>query len=302
MPTPRSRRTRKTSYDNNENNDNSAAKNSSKKCVIRSDEAKRIIKAPDREIADGYLSCALQELFEKNACLKDWRITKLLGVGTIGTVFGVCTKQGVQCAAVKVSRVKNKGAVKREIALQKKAYPFAPKIYTSCFFHYKGKEWSVVVMELIDGELDAYLQTKRSKSEIVNIERQLNAGLKHLCKIGMTHGDSVFFNIAYKNRTGSSGGIKVIFIDYDRASDKYCDAKLDLSRMIMELHPQVMAPNMKKPNADNRKLLQSLLLQRASKLFSPSEIAELRDPKKSERLWMKLYNHYCKRVSVKCLD
>jgi hypothetical protein len=113
----------------------------------------------------------------------------------------------------------------------------------------------------------------------------------------MTHGDLAYFNIAYKLSTGG-GKLRVLFIDFDRASDRYCDTRLDLSRLILEL----LAPStmMKKLNVYNQRVLLGLLQQRARQVFSEKEMNLLAEPKSAENLWKKLYRVYCSKSRVTC--
>ena len=277
-------------------------KTQERECGVTEDDARKLSKSPDWEIATAYQTCELQDYLQTTRCLDEWNIKGVLGVGTVGTVLGACTKRGV-CAAVKISRVTggdDVNAALREVMLQKIAYPYAPKIYSHCFFEFARKKWSAIVMERIDGELDKYLTIRRPRKELVDIEKQLNSGIKHLCKNNMTHGDLVYFNIAYKVQPKS--GIRVLFIDFDRATDQFCDSRLDVARLILELYPAAMTPIMKAPDQYNQRVLLQLLLARHADKFTAKEFEQLKTAGGAERLWTKTYNAYCRLAAVKCLE
>lgn len=254
------------------------------------------------------LCSKLASVVNEGPCLEGWRISRFLGSGTQGTVFALCNSDDGRCAAGKFMVMKKGDAQKRrelihEINMQRAAAPFAPEIYGACDIERRaGSSWAVILMEKIDGEADAYLSVRRSERELRNVGEQLVAGLRYYCSRRLTHGDLVWFNIGYILTDGLP---KFVFIDFDRASDKVgCGSKLDYARLIMELYAEVATPVQKPINRANAQFLQLYLLRaaEADKVFSVKELRALTNPQSAEAYWIELYEVYCRRAGIKCLE
>lgn len=275
-------------------------------CMISDQQWEKITKKhPDykQRVAHNERCSYLAEQWEGAECLRDWKIDRLYGVGTIGTVVGACHRGGT-CAAVKISEIDTTEELRsfqNETALQQQAYPYAPKIYQACIFRGEdGKRYSALIMEALSGEADAWLAVRRTDAELDDFFRQVKNNVEGLCRKNMTHGDLVYFNLAYKKT--ASGRLKFLTIDFDRATNKFCDLTVDLSRLILELYPRPIAtPQQKQIDRHNADYLKRLMLQWAGSIPLP-QVDALANSRTVEDYWISAYETYCKRAKVKCLE
>lgn len=218
--------------------------------AIDQNRIKEKLKFSSNNVCD-YIMEALKEcpLLKQNK----WRITKLLGIGTVGTVFGICestssnTKTNTnskKCFAIKIQFVGTgeEEIIKRESLLQNIAnngdFPIAPDIISECFFdisrqsrqsrqsrrpkqstNFQKQSCYAIIMEQLDkSSLDVWLGTKKDDSILEDVFRQIILILEQIYRLNLIHGDLIWFNLGYKkDEKNTESGIDIRLIDFDRA-------------------------------------------------------------------------------------
>ena len=186
---------------------------------------------------------------------KKWRITKLLGIGTVGTVFGICepsasnNNNSDKCYAIKIQFVSpgEEEIIKRESLLQNMAnngdFPIAPDIISECFFNITNPKqprhsrrsrrsrrsrqsinlqtqpcYAIIMEQLDKSSLDVWLGTKKDDSILEDVFRQIILILEQIYRLNLIHGDLIWFNLGYKkDENNTESGIDIRLIDFDRA-------------------------------------------------------------------------------------
>ena len=284
-------------------------------CNITDDQKKKIVSKLKINKKEKDICQYLIDQINEEGCLEDWHITKLLGIGSVGTVFAVCESTCASCAkicaAIKIQFIDNpthEKTIKKESSFQKAAAPFAPKIIDECYFTIGRQKCYSIVMEKLDGEMDRWLMELKSKSILEDIAEQITSLLEYIRTKKLIHGDLVWFNLGYINDTTYLSGIRVILLDFDRSSLKLNTrfAKIDVLRLIMELYSSVATPVQKKINSNNSKHLKRMLISYGRSKYGDifNEIGgrgglTARDIEES---WVDLYENYCKEAKVKCLE
>lgn len=242
------------------------------------------------------------ELAARTNCLQDYdsRKHRLLGVGTVGTVYLLCMAPDA-CHAVKLQLITTPLALatfKREAETQRLFYPAAPKVHRWCAEEIASENLvlGVIAMDTIASELDSYLQTRRSAEEMDNIVEGVTAIVASIGKRRYTHGDLALFNIAIN----SSGNI--VLIDFDRAStDSFVFApSVDWLRLIVECFPATQSKNTKKLDPNNLRFLQEVAVPIWAKMAG-LDLRRYNTIDKIDELWVDEYEKYCRKAKVLCL-
>lgn len=236
------------------------------------------------------------------ACVNGWQLKRLLGVGTVGTVFMSC-QSASKCAAMKIQVLKDADDLQSftdELAKQTLFGKHAPQIYSSCIAEQKGTRYGIIVMEQLGMELDKYLASEvLSDAEIRKVGDGITTILKYCKKENITHGDLALFNIAFNSKG------KLVFLDFDRAYRGFVP-KVDFWRLFIELFPETQSsPTQKLHNEAlfaNCERLRASLPDWAKALGLTRGVNYKLAPTKADELWVDTYQDYCKRAKVKCLE
>jgi len=227
--------------------------------------------------SDDICTYLIEELNKSN-CMNGWYITELLGIGSVGTVFGICeSTRGTECAAIKIQFVDDKNhekTIKNESKFQKIAHPYAPKILHECFFEIDTQKSYSIVMEQLDGEMDKWLTTLKSYKVLDDIFDQIVELLDVIEDKKLIHGDLAWFNMGYINDSSYTSGIRVILLDFDRASLKINKiipeaSQIDLLRLILELSSKA-TEEQKKIHTKNATYLSEKLISHGKEKYGRS--------------------------------
>lgn len=269
----------------------------------------------DKGIFEEYPCAELKHIINNKGCLRGWEIKDLLGIGTVGTVLGICSlRSSRECQAIKLQKVENRKqreTISRESRLQIMAAPHSPKVFNECFFYIGEQEWYAIIMEKLVGEMDAFLSQYQTNDVLDDVANQIITILEYLRSIKLIHGDLVWFNIGYVESKDNVSGIRLVLIDFDRAAEnkgklaeKVKDAEeVDVLRLIGELDPRfcVQPPIMKKINLKNSKYLSEKLIEYAKQVYGGKFLEDdFRDT--VDDYWVDLYERYCVHAKIKCLE
>ena len=219
------------------------------------------------------------------------RNVRLLGIGTVGTVFLSCG--GNICVAVKIMEMVNKEELEEfhhEVMMQKQFHGIGPDLYNSCTLRKNGKIYGAIVMEKMFIELDSYLSYPRKKKELISIGNQLTGIIANMTDKRITHGDLALFNISVTD----DGIVKLI--DFDRSSVNIFMPEVDVYRIIGEMYDPSSTKNTKKMPRKNT----DTLLQFSEKWLQAAGLETI-DPKEAEDKWYDAYEIYCVKANIKCL-
>lgn len=228
-------------------------------------------------------------------CLAKWQRGRILGRGTSGIVYAV-TRDGLSAAA-KLQRLTTRAQVdkhERELRNQEAFSPHAPQLIFHCMER-QGKHWqAAMVMEQIEVELDRWLSTKRSPSELQDMVDQVAAIGRFCVQNKLTHGDLALFNVA-RSQTG-----RWMFIDFDRASTRVFRPDVDLLRLQMELlsPPKYRSTNTQPLHASNVAWLRKHALPAWKTAWKQPN--QFNDPTTAKQ-WERSYEEYCHAAQIPCL-
>lgn len=239
----------------------------------------------------------VMDIIDQFPCIKGWKVGKLLGVGTIGTVVMGCKKDGT-CAAMKVQVItddKEMESYRKELENQKAFASFAPEVYGDCIITVDDISYGVIVMQLLGDELDKYLMVERSPKIIDSIGKRISSMLEFMKTNEFTHADTCLYNIAY-NGTGKDK--QLVMLDFDRASTKVYAPEVDTLRLQVEMCRRTQSQNTKYIHPENLKAL---------KKFVPDWHAAAGTEKHTgtwyevDDAWVEAYEKYCRLAGIKCL-
>lgn len=238
------------------------------------------------------------DMIDKVPCIRGWDVKKILGVGTVGTVFLSCEKKNSsRCAAMKVqvlANKKNTDSFHEELAKQAKFAPYAPRVYEKCIAtDEKGHVFGIIIMEPLGLELDGYLSVKRTQDELDMIGGSIERILRFCHEKKITHGDLALFNIAFNSDN------KLVFLDFDRASSRGYHPDVDFWRLFIELFESTRSNGTKPIVESNMKHLMRFLPLWANALGVSYVLVS---PEQGEQIWIAAYEKFCRAENVKCLD
>jgi hypothetical protein len=236
------------------------------------------------------------------SCLKSWKMTKLLGAGTIGTVFGVCEHgSSGKCGAIKIQNISSgtqEDSFLNEIEVQKELGENAPHIFGDCVFFYKSVKYAAIVMEQLDTTFDEWLSNKRTIDELDNMNKQLEYLFEYLRDHKITHGDTALFNIGIVSRHQNPE--KLIFLDFDRGSTNIYSPKVDALRIFTEFIERYRSEGTAHIEKTNEKYFFNKTKKMIKNVYGPNLIKSFGQKTSSED-WFEEYEKYCVEAKVLCL-
>ncbi len=194
------------------------------------------------EILGSYQKMIALDLDKKIDLTKDYRLGKLLGAGSFGTVyFAKDLKMGFGNVAIKLIETNvgsNKSNLNSELTSWKKisSYPTCNK-YIICLYDFgtgtiNGKKYFVLIMEYIENSMELYKLSKKFIMNARTVGRILNdlvIGLREMHKQGVYHKDIKNHNILVSLSNDNSEITHVKYIDFglscifDKKQNKICN-------------------------------------------------------------------------------
>lgn len=234
-----------------------------------------------------------------NKKLPKYSVTKLLGKGTVGTVFLSCVKKkNSHCYAMKVQKIRNKEEERNflaESSMQTLFDGIGPTLYESITITSRtsNTKYGVIIMDLLGDTLDVRLANPRlSVTDIDAIASQITGIFKELKRRRITHGDLALFNFAFDD------GDNLKLVDFDRSSAQY-HPMVDFLRVHLELFLSKLSIGTTRIPANVLRRLRSNVPEWGYVLFNRETTIEKADV--VEQLWIEEYERYCKKAKVKCL-
>ena len=238
------------------------------------------------------------KFIDRFPCIAGWKVGKLLGIGTVGTVWAICNDREGKCAAIKIQEMttkKEKLSFLNEVENQKAFAPYAPRVYTSCTIESNTYIYAAVVMEIMGDELDKCLTHKRmSKAKLNQIGKQVLNICEFLQASRITHGDLALFNLAFDKE----GELKMI--DFDRSSKKFFCPEVDFFRLQLELYKSFQSNGTKNIPTKNLSFLRKEWLHRWAQALGGQQPA--RTGGEADANWEHHYEKYCKKARILCLN
>lgn len=171
-------------------------------------------------------------------CIRSWRITKFLGEGSVGYVFGCRCKTSSKTGALKIQKIGRNDHPANEIKLHKKfsKLGLSPDMHSHCTLVKNRRTLSLLNMDRIDTTLTQWLQKKRTKKVLNTLVDRIFHILAVMRRKGVTHGDLHSDNIGfvYKRTTTEPGRIQ--FIDHSYATTKGAITELEIVQFMRTLH------------------------------------------------------------------
>jgi len=196
---------------------------------------------------------------------------KLLGQGQTGVVFGFGN------VAIKVTELDGGRADwEREVEIHRRFGTWAPKLL--CVKH--TAKYGVVAMERLVTTLDAMLRHRLKKPVLAALWGQLLACLRYCREKKLTHGDLALFNV------GLAEDGRVVLLDFDRASDRVFDHRLDVVRVALELDEVMRSRGSQRVQPNNARFILARMREEYPWL------AKLRSPYALDDEWERLYERY----------
>lgn len=173
----------------------------------------------------------LQESVTQNLS-RGYKLGKLLGKGAYGSVYLECQDRK-ECRVVKVQTIGEYLTHKDfqlEVSNQRKGHAlgFAPQVYKSKLFKFKGSQHGLIEMKRVDGILSDWLKEPRSDETLRRIVEGLLAMIANLSKHGFTHADLHLANVGYLK----SPLDQMVLIDFGHSSAKRASPELELLQLI----------------------------------------------------------------------
>jgi predicted Ser/Thr protein kinase len=234
------------------------------------------------------------------SCLTKWKIGKVLGEGTVGSVFYACERKD-KCAAVKIQVIRTEEEAKsyHDELMTQKAFANAgigPKVYTDCFVQLDDNvALAAIVMETLDMMLDDFLSKRRTSDELKAAAEGLTRVWEALTRHRFTHGDLALFNIA---RT-TSGRWTLLDFDRSSANSRLYSPRVDWLRLKSESYVSTRAMHTKRLTKQGNDWLKKMVGEWKT-LFQNQDQAQ--NAGEWDDLWVEEYERYCRAVGVKCLE
>lgn len=186
-------------------------------------------------------NCDLLSAALPSKCMRGWRITRFLGRGQFGFVFGTRENKGSKTGALKIQLKGRTSKMQNEIEAHKKfsKLGLSPTIHCHCLTARTRRSVFFVNMSRIDTTLEWWLQTKRSKQMINLFLEKLFGILEVMRKERITHGDMHLGNIGFVFKRQHTPG-RIQLLDHGFASTKGALTELELVQFIRTLHRRFM--------------------------------------------------------------
>ena len=171
------------------------------------------------------------------ASMRGWRITRFLGNGVAGYVFGCRSIKGAMAGALKIQHATCNKTMKNEIDAHRAftKLGLSPKILFHCTARVRRNTVFFTNMGRIDSTVDYWLEKKRSKKVLDLFVKRLFEILEIMSRNGFTHGDFHTGNIGFVyNRKGVPGKIQVI--DHSYTNMKGSLVEIDIVQFMRTLH------------------------------------------------------------------
>lgn len=228
--------------------------------------------------------CKILTEFFPSTCLPDgWKVTRVLGKGLSGYVFGVISPTGEK-GALKVTQDETYNSIISEMEMGKRFYEIglAPETKAYCRFTPPGsnKKLHLLLMGRIDSTVGQYLSKLRTKKEIDNLVDKIFKAIAIIAENGLTHGDLHGDNISFIHSDDGIG--KLALIDFGLSSNKISIPELD---SIQALRQNFYMSSKERPR-ENRKLFSAAIKREAKRIYGfkftsidsiESRFEELRD-------------------------
>lgn len=245
----------------------------------------------------GERSQQIQQSIHLFPCMDGWTPQRLLGEGTVGSVFYICRNaDSTQCAAAKVQIVTTPDELRgfhEEVRIQQAFYPYAPQVIAQCTVRIASVTYAVIIMELIARELDKFLSVRRTPAELLKVFADMSYAFEFMQQRRYTHGDLALFNIGW-----SDASERWVLLDFDRASTEVYSPSTDFYRIQMELYKCTNQSDVDVCNM-NMTWLRKNALPKWSELF---HLMPMRTAQEAQDKWIDEYQLYCRRANIKCLD
>lgn len=169
-------------------------------------------------------------------CMRGWRITKFLGRGAFGYVFGSREVKGKRKGALKIQVQGRTSAIKKEINAHKQFSKFSlsPTIHDHCVTAKRRRSVFFVNMGRIDTTLERWLESRRSKATINQFVDKFFGILQVMRKKGITHGDMHSGNIGFIFKRQQKPG-RIQLLDHGFSSTKGALTDLEIVQFIRSM-------------------------------------------------------------------
>lgn len=170
-------------------------------------------------------------------CMSGWRVTKYLGSGAYGYVFGCRSTKTAQTGALKIQTVRRKKKHHNEIEAHKSfsKLSLSPKLLTHCTTLKYGRTFTFLVMSRVDTTLYKWLMVRRSKKMLDLLIIRLFDIIGHMLKKGVTHGDLHADNIGFVYRRACAPG-RIQILDHGYATTKLSLTELEIVQFMRTLN------------------------------------------------------------------
>ena len=127
-----------------------------------------------------------------------YHLVKKLGEGAFGIAL-LIGKSMFDTLVMKLQIVKDDRQFDHEVEMQKKfaAVHLAPKVLDVKTWSHRGQRVAAILMNKVDGILDAFLSTDQPTAALDQIVRWTVDAIQKMCDAKLTHGDMHFQNFAY---------------------------------------------------------------------------------------------------------
>lgn len=180
--------------------------------------------------------CQLLSKLLPATCMRGWRITRFLGKGKFGYVFGSRNSTTNETGALKIQDVRNKEQIAHEISAHKKftSLGLSPKIHSYCSTTKYRKRFFFLNMGRIDTTLYQWLHVKRSKRMLDRLVDRVFDIIVRLDKKGVTHGDLHNENIGFVYARKRTPG-KIQVLDHSWSSTGFSFPELEIVQFMRTL-------------------------------------------------------------------
>ncbi|CAM9702014.1 unnamed protein product [Ectocarpus sp. 6 AP-2014] len=171
-------------------------------------------------------------------CIRSWRITRFLGEGSVGYVFGCRCKISSKTGALKIQKVGRNDDTKQEIRLHKKfsKLGLSPDMHSNCTLVKNRRKLSFLNMDRIDTTLTQWLKKKHTKKLLNVLINRIFDILTVMRKKGVTHGDLHSDNIGFVFKRTSEEPGRIQIIDHSYANTNGAMTELEIVQFMRTLH------------------------------------------------------------------
>lgn len=223
-------------------------------------------------------------------CMRGWRITRYLGKGSYGYVFGARSDTGSKKGALKIQPYDRKSLLTKEIRSHRlfAKLGLTPELHFYCTLETGGHRVSFLSMGRIDTTLEYWLEERRSKKMLDLLVERLFKILDIMRKKGVTHGDFHPGNIGFVfKREGAPG--KIQLLDHGWSSTRGAMTEIEVVQLMRTLHSYYL----RDANKNNTRFLLDRCQQEAKRRYGLRITRSLSVLDKRHRM---LHNEYLNRL------